>query len=133
MREILFRGKRTDYSEWLYGQLIIDNDKAHHIYVFKQDILGDVISGLRYVNEDTVGQYTGLKDKNGTKIFEGDICVHSDKENYPRPLAVEWIEECACFAFVDKLDFDKKYYFQDIDMKHIKVIGNTYNNKNLLK
>lgn len=141
MREFLFRGKRTDCSEWLYGQLIIDNDKAHHIYVFKQDILGDVISGLRYVNEDTVGQYTGLKDKNGTKIFEGDILRISikdsdDKIEYKLGVvefstrSLEYIirsKEGLVYGFNSILNSAGLYEFR------LEVIGNIYKNRNLLK
>ena len=131
MREISFRGKTnkilvdgkpryTNKGVWVKGSLNISCDGTICTISDRQSVYT--------VRKETVGQYTGLKDKNDTRVFEGDVCVHSDKENYPRPLVVEWVEECACFAFVDKLDFDKKYYFQDIDMKHIKVIGNTYNN-----
>lgn len=71
MREILFRGKRVDNGEWVYGSLLNPYRKKPLIahYENGQEILGYTVE----VIPDTVGQYTGVTDKNDKKIFEHDI------------------------------------------------------------
>ena len=72
MREILFRGKRVDDGEWVEGDLL-------HSYFKKGDtcICCPDWTNIKQVDPSTVGQYTGLVDKHGVKIFEGDILKDS--------------------------------------------------------
>ena len=118
MREILFRGKRIDNGEWVEGFLIglydpmIKEDTIKHAFI--KD--GTIFDREHKVAPETVGQYTGLTDKNGKKIFEGDIGkVNED-------IYVCFWNECNYeFGFTNsKRDFGIAYA-QDIE-----VIGNIH-------
>ena len=138
MREILFRGKRIDNGKWTYGGYCAS------------EFTGDpyVMDGLifRLVDPDTVGQYTGLTDKNGKKIFEGDIvhCYGKDSiRAYDWKAVVEFGNPNSKFSWgwqlkpitnvdvnPDILLWVKMYDYMDI---YCEIIGNIHDNPELLE
>lgn len=138
MREILFRGKRKDNGEWVYGDLIKNliydgREKEIRIGDIYFEHNGDIHgTAVRKVIPDTVGQFTGLTDKNGKKIFEGDI-VKEDDCFHNGELQIKG--NAWRVAFADGLFFgnykDISVYLQSLD--GMEVIGNIYDNPELLK
>lgn len=125
MREILFRGKRVDNGKWIEGSFVkytdYDGVEVYLIYASNGNP-NDIIP-------ETVGQYTGLKDKKGNKIFEGDIVKYG---NTIHNAIFEQRNGTAYFGLVyseiETLPFG---HYQDL--KQIEVIGNIHDNKEILE
>jgi uncharacterized phage protein (TIGR01671 family) len=94
MRDIKFRGKRIDTGEWVYGYYFEGFTGISYILVLHDHILR--MTEFYEVDPATVGQYTGLHDRDGKEIYEGDI-LHCD--GHWNIYAV-WDEENARFAFL---------------------------------
>ena len=133
MREILFRGKRTDNGEWVYGVLFKEYSTFYRTYFWTiQHINKFKIPIANYhILIETVGQYTGLTDKNGKKIFEGDI-VKTNKFNEPnKKYIIKYNLQFGAFIGEDKYHM----YFTtfDGDSDQFEVIGNIHDNPELLE
>ena len=136
-REILFRGKLRHNGTWVYGCLVISSQGTPYIIpsdIIEQDghHLQITSDNAYWVDLSTVGQYTGLKDKSGTKIFEGDIIKYYE----------DGIELIAGYVIYKDCNFYvkgvSKLYgncrLDDLDDNiTIEVIGNIHDNKYLLK
>lgn len=132
MREIKFRGKRIDTGEWVYGDLI-ENQGRFFIYrassetTLMDDNDRDITVTAIAVDNNTVGQFTGLHDKHGKEIYEGDML----KENTTQSkYIIEWRRDAA--FFIMRKNATRQWY--DIrPAPHIKIIGNIHDNKKLLE
>ena len=129
MREILFRGKRTTNGDWVEGNLCVPDS----FNTVPQILMSTDTYRIRYdVIPSTVGQYTGLTDKNGKKIFEGDIIDTPD-----RLVKVVWFTGNAQFdlhfiRYKDKVAITIFKGIHMIDLKGYEVIGNIHDNPELL-
>jgi uncharacterized phage protein (TIGR01671 family) len=120
MREILFRGKRSDNGNWICGSLFTRVNEAYIIPL-------PIITSKSKVDPGTVGQFTGLFDKNGKKIFEGDVISCNGKTGY-----VNYESGCFC---VHEMGHSKNNPAIDIVMSinSVKVIGNIHDDPELLE
>lgn len=143
-RKIEFRGKCSHCDAWAYGNLVdYDDGEAPEIHGFDPYREGDEVWREITVDPDTVGQYIGRTDCDGTPIYEGDIITVNGK--YPK--VVKYIDEwCAfCVANIDDLKDPCMSTWDDACIyklptpdwwcntnRKIKVIGNIYDNQDLL-
>lgn len=132
MREILFRGKRTDNGKWEYGSLLSPNEFneiPHIVYIDYLNEYGEIGEISTPVIPETVGQYTGLTDKNGVRIFEGDIVRYGDTIHRA---VFEQRNGTAYFGLVYS-SFETLPFGHYQDLKQIEVIGNIHDNPELLE
>ena len=130
IREVIFRGKRMDNGEWVKGYLYITHIGSHEIGSYDAEIN---IERLTFdVIPETVGQYTGLTDKNGVKIFEGDV-VHCVSKLDSADMVI--IFECGQFRMIlaEKYhEYQTNVGYYDINCFAKEVIGNIHDNPELL-
>ena len=146
MREILFRGKRIDNEEWVEGYLC---KSVRHLETSHQNVVVDTIEvydGESYLNivfrnvsANSIGQFTAMTDKNGKRIFEGDIGRYKQTDGAKRngnPIIctgkVIYNAKTASYAVESKDEAGCKY-FDYFPIKDFEVIGNIHDNPELLE
>lgn len=138
MREILFRGKRLDNSEWVEGNLhtlfdgttlIISKGAGGFTISHGEDVFQT--AHVYEIDPETVGQFTGLTDKNGRKIFEGDVLSWVDWKGIKRSSCVqydaEWNRFCVRLSGAESIGVNRHL------SSDIEVIGNRWDNPELLE
>jgi uncharacterized phage protein (TIGR01671 family) len=156
MREIKFRGKDSKTGEWRHGSLVYypDNglgDEAAYIFDPHETDAGNAEVIIEEDSEttehfspiiwnvipSTIGQYTGLKDKNGNEIYEGDIVqfmdgyrIIDDWDEYINRGTIFYDTEYACFGTTNLNQIDMKDLIDNADYE---VIGNIHDNPELLE
>ena len=140
MREILFRGKRIDNGEWIYGSLVTNiffhmksGKSIQYILNVSEidyDCFEDLTDGYGYyeVDTDTIGQYIGCNDDNNNPIFEGDFVRRTDMDN--DLIEIYWEAETGGFRML-YLEYDEDYNLDELPS--CEIIGNIYDNPELLE
>ena len=149
MREILFRGKRKDSGEWVYGSLVVSNDSGDTVFmIIPSDAKhwGGAEFNVGYiVDPETICQYTGMNDCVDTKIFENDVFIDVDNECvgvvefYNGGFCINWYgkdglmmpygyDECAGEWGLFEVEPCSESYIEDLE-----VICNTHDNPEILK
>ena len=134
MREILFKAKRKDNGEWVEGYYVYDNVK-NKAFICNTRMLYECFPKVMWIEVDpnTICQFTGLCDKNGKKIWENDILMAHLDESYPEDVTYETIEWGVAGWVGHETGSTDREYLDEFDTEHFEVVGNIFDNKELLQ
>lgn len=128
-REIKFRGRRIDNGEWVYGYLVVDPKGQCKIYW--KPFQAATSNTYHIIDPETVGQYTGLKDKNGVEVYENDSVKWITVSDKVR--TVEFLRGCFCITWGTNSGEKIVNDLSEITVsEEIEVIGNVFENPELL-
>ena len=138
MREILFKAKRIDNGEWVEGYYTECNGKT--FIGINISIYGDIFEVFctpvikwSGIDPKTLCQFTGLCDKNGNRIWENDILMAHLDESYPEDATYETVEWGFAGWVAHETGSTDKEYLDEFDLEHFEVVGNIFDNKELLQ
>ena len=139
MREILFRAKSIQTGEWIEGSLITSINRAW-ISSEKTDPQRlrsisntDAIWRAIEIIPDTICRFTGRCDKNGKRIWENDILMAHLDESYPEDVTYETVEWGMAGWVTREASSTDRQYLDKFDLEHYEVVGNIFDNKELLQ
>lgn len=135
MRTIKFRGKRIKHNKWVYGMplpsqfgcgYMLNIDAAMDADFYHSRYTMPTFESTPDINEDTIGQFTGLRDRNGIEIYEGDIFNLGSKDILYK---VVWRDCGLCGKQIHSSSYvGLSFWLQDIE-----IVGNIYDNPELIK
>lgn len=142
-REILFRGKSLDGKQWTYGSLIRRESNSPVVetsgsyvcyYISEFDFNGKTVE----VDSDTIGQYIGIKDKEGNKIFEGDVVQYDDRpyDAYASLIigyVMRWRDRWIVYENKETFPTKLPVFSDDFFEKKAIILGNIFDNPELVE
>ena len=133
MREILFKAKRIGDDEWVEGYY----QKRHNFLGNEEHLIFHVDSHTVWeyaeIVPETICQFTGLCNKNGKKIWENDILMAHLDESYPEDVTYETVEWGVAGWVGHEANSIGRQYLDEFDTKYYEVVGNTFDNPELLQ
>jgi uncharacterized phage protein (TIGR01671 family) len=132
MREILFKAKRIDNGKWAEGCYVTSDGKS---FICMDIVEHYCVIALRWfeIDPETLCQFTGLCDKNGNRIWENDILMAHLDEFYPEDTTYEIVEWGVAGLVGNETGSVDREYLGEFDLEHYEVVGNIFDNKELLQ